>query len=248
LAPGIEPSAVTDDIARSTRLAPALAAIFKGDGDGILWLYASTESGVHIAYPGHGGYPQGYDPRQRRWYARAKEKRAMDWGPPIIDATTQQLTFTVSAPFYKSEGVIAGVAAIDVLIPNVLLKSLISNQWSKRMKSFLVGQSLPEAKGGRELWLLSQESRTIRPDIKAPPPKEAYTSMSEGRNSQECSPFSKKSSQAALKNPTKEKIPSGPLPPSFPTCTLSSSLPKRWSWNCPKRWVKAFPVTPMVKR
>jgi phosphoserine phosphatase RsbU/P len=161
LAPGVEHTqrAVSDDIARLTRLTPGLMGITKEVEGAILWIYASTESGVHISYPGHGGYPKGYDPRQRRWYTRAKQMGAMDWSPPIIDATTRQLTFTVSAPFYKSEGAIAGVAAIDVLIPNVLLKSLISSQWSKRMKSFLVGHSLPDTKEERELWILSQEEQ-----------------------------------------------------------------------------------------
>lgn len=171
IAPGVDPSAASDDILRLTRLTPALAAIAKEMKGTLLWLYASTESGIHISYPGHGGYPEGYDPRQRRWYTLAKKKQKMTWGPPIIDATTGQLTFTVSAPFYNSNDVMVGVAAIDVLIPNVLLKDLISAQWSKRMKSFLVGQSLPDAKGERELWVLSQEEQDYAAGYKGSHPK-----------------------------------------------------------------------------
>jgi sigma-B regulation protein RsbU (phosphoserine phosphatase) len=159
LAPGVAPAAAQDEIARLSRLTPALVGIFEEMEGAILWLYASSESGVHISYPGHGGYPSDYDPRQRPWYTRAKQKMQLNWGPPIVDATTGQLTFTVSSPFYSAGGVMAGVAAIDVLIPKVLLKSLISAQWSQQMKSFMVGFSDPDSDGRRELWILSQDEQ-----------------------------------------------------------------------------------------
>jgi sigma-B regulation protein RsbU (phosphoserine phosphatase) len=158
LAPGINRWEVRDDIARFSSLSPALIGIV-GELDRIFWIYASSESGVHISYPGHGGYPEAYDPRQRPWYIRARKNGKLTWGPPIVDATTRQLTFTVSAPFFKPDGSVAGVAAIDILIPNVLLKSLISSQWSKNMKSFLIGQE--DITGGekRKMWILSQDEQ-----------------------------------------------------------------------------------------
>ena len=70
----------------------------------------------------------------------------------MTDATTNQLTFTVSGSISKPDGSFAGVAAIDVLIPNVLLTSQISSQWSENMKSFLVGSS----EKGESFWILSQ--------------------------------------------------------------------------------------------
>jgi phosphoserine phosphatase RsbU/P len=152
-------AAVNGEISRLQQLSPALTGIFDEIDDALLWLYACTEGGVHISYPGHGGYPQGYDPRQRPWYVRAQKKGRMTWGSPIVDATTRQLTFTVSAPFFDPDDEIAGVAAIDVLIPKVLLKSHISAQWSQQMKSFLVGYSDPDESGRRELWILSQEEQ-----------------------------------------------------------------------------------------
>jgi phosphoserine phosphatase RsbU/P len=159
LAPGVTAAAVNGEIACLQQLSPALSGIYAQIEDALLWIYACTQSGVHISYPGHGGYPQGYDPRQRPWYLRAQKKGRMTWGSPIVDATTHQLTFTVSAPFFGPDDRIAGVAAIDVLIPKVLLTSHISAQWSRRMKSFLVGYSDPEEGGRRELWILSQEEQ-----------------------------------------------------------------------------------------
>ncbi len=160
LAPGVNPENVKSDIQRLTLLSPALKGIAEELGDHLFWIYASLESGVHILYPGHGGYPSNYDPRKRPWYIRAKKQGALIWGEPIVDATTNQLTFTVSAPFYDKNGKFAGVAALDVLIHNVLLKNQISSQWSKNMKSFLVDQSDYSGDGKKELWILSQNIQT----------------------------------------------------------------------------------------
>ena len=151
----VDRASIQDDITHFAGLSPALKGIAGEFGHSLFWIYASLDSGVHISYPGHGGYPQGYDPRQRPWYVQAKSinDNHVRWGPPIADATTNQLTFTVSGPIAKPDGSFAGVAAIDVLVPQVLLESRISSQWSDKMKSFLVGAS----EGGGPFWILSQK-------------------------------------------------------------------------------------------
>jgi sigma-B regulation protein RsbU (phosphoserine phosphatase) len=150
----VDRSSIYSDITSFAGLSPALQGIASEFGQSIFWIYASLESGVHISYPGHGGYPRYYDPRQRPWYTQAQNIKDghVHWGQPIADATTNQLTFTVSGPISKPDGSFAGVAAIDVLIPKVLLQSQISSQWSDKMQSFLVGAS---EKGG-PFWILSQ--------------------------------------------------------------------------------------------
>jgi sigma-B regulation protein RsbU (phosphoserine phosphatase) len=159
----VDRGAIRDDIARFTGLVPALKGIASALDPSLFWIYASLESGVHLSYPGHGGYPDGYDPRLRPWYTQAKNVKEgqVRWGQPVADATTNQLTFTLSGPFSKPDGSFAGVAAIDVLIPNVLLQSQISSQWSDKMQSFLVG-SYEDAES---YWILSQnkeEDDTIK--------------------------------------------------------------------------------------
>jgi sigma-B regulation protein RsbU (phosphoserine phosphatase) len=157
IAPSIAQNDVKTDIDRFTRLIPVMKSIAREFGGELFWIYASLESGVHISYPGHGGYPEDYDPRVRPWYTRAKEKGSILWGPPIVDATTRQLTFTVSAPFFKPDGSLAGVAAIDVLIQQVLLEREISSQWSESMRSFLVGSEDIGGSREKKLWILSQQ-------------------------------------------------------------------------------------------
>ena len=150
----VDRSSIRDDISRLAGLSPVLKGIAGEFGSTLFWIYASLESGVHVSYPGHGGYPKGYDPRQRPWYTQAQNIKDghVRWGEPIADATTNQLTFTLSGPISKPDGSFAGVAAIDVLIPKVLLQSQISSQWSDKMQSFLVGSS----ESWESFWILSQ--------------------------------------------------------------------------------------------
>ncbi len=156
IAPGVLRDSVKEDIGRLPHLVPTLKYITQQFNQQIFWVYACLESGLHISYPGHGGYPPGYDPRLRPWYLNAKKHKGLLWSPPITDATTNQLTFTVSAPFYDSKGALAGVAAIDVLIPKVLLKRQISTQWSQSMRSFMVHWE-PAKNGGQDkIWVLDQ--------------------------------------------------------------------------------------------
>jgi len=154
----VDRAEIRDDIARFTELSPALKGIADEFAHTLFWIYASLESGAHISFPGHGGYPDSYDPRLRPWYtlARNAEEGHVVWGPPVADATTNQLTFTVSGSFLKPDGSFAGVAAIDVLISNVLLTSQISSQWSENMQSFLVNKSEKE----EGFWLLSHNNET----------------------------------------------------------------------------------------
>ena len=59
----VERSAIGDDITRLAGLSPALKVLPVSLVDSLFWIYASLESGAHISFPGHGGYPRGYDPR-----------------------------------------------------------------------------------------------------------------------------------------------------------------------------------------
>lgn len=75
LAPGTIKEDVAKDISRFIRLIPELKSLSQGYGEGLIWAYVSLENGVHISYPGHGGYPTGYDPRKRLWYKGQKVQK-----------------------------------------------------------------------------------------------------------------------------------------------------------------------------
>jgi sigma-B regulation protein RsbU (phosphoserine phosphatase) len=123
----------------------------------LYWQYVSLESGVHAAYPGHGGYPSTYNPQTRPWYILAREKGELAWSTPYIDASTRQVIMTVSMPVRHSDGSFAGVAAIDVLLSEVLQVHELSSQWSTAMRSFLVWSGVKEETGEYGLWIIAQK-------------------------------------------------------------------------------------------
>jgi sigma-B regulation protein RsbU (phosphoserine phosphatase) len=158
LAPGTMKENVTSDIVRFTRLSSALKSINRHYGEGLIWLYVSLENGVHISYPGHGGYPAGYDPRKRPWYEMAKQSKTLIW-LPIVDASTGQLILTVSMPFYRPDGSFAGVAAMDIKITHALMESETASRWSQKMSSFIVGVETGSHSKERKIWVISSQEK-----------------------------------------------------------------------------------------
>jgi sigma-B regulation protein RsbU (phosphoserine phosphatase) len=166
LAPGAIKEAVASDIARLTRLSSALKNMNQRYGEGLIWVYASLENGVHISYPGHGGYPPDYDPRKRSWYEMARESKTPAWFP-IVDATTGQLTLTLSMPFRRPDGSLAGVAAVDIKITHALVESETTSRWSQKMSSFIVGEEIKSLSKKGKIWAISSEEKTSSPGSKA---------------------------------------------------------------------------------
>lgn len=166
LAPGVAAKSVSRDIARLTRLLPVFQGLSKEFGNTLQWAHVSLESGVHVSYPGHGGYPEGYDPRMRPWYINAKEAsykkgsykaERFVWTFPVVDPTTGLVTFTASRRLRRPDGSFAGVVALDVLITQILQESELSSLWSPRMRSFMVESTVNPETGETGLRILAQK-------------------------------------------------------------------------------------------
>jgi len=162
LAPGTIKKDVASDIARFTRLSSTLKSMNQRYGDGIIWVYACLENGLHISYPGHGGYPAGYDPRKRSWYEMAKKSKTPVWFP-VVDATTGQFTLTLSMPFKRPDGSLAGVAAVDIKITNALVEKETISRWSQKMSSFIVGEQTNADSNIKGIWAISLQEKTSFP-------------------------------------------------------------------------------------
>ncbi len=166
LAPGTMKEDVASDIARFTRLSFTLRSLNQQYGEGLHWVYASLESGVHISYPGHGGYPTGYDPRKRPWYKMAKKSKTLTW-LPIVDATTRQLILTLSMPFKYPDGSLAGIAGMDIKITHALGESETTSRWSQGMSSFIVGAETDSSSKKRKIWVISSQEKIPPPGSKS---------------------------------------------------------------------------------
>ncbi|MCP4625928.1 MAG: SpoIIE family protein phosphatase [bacterium] len=159
LAPGTRKADEALDIARFTRLSSTLKSISHQYQEGLYWIYASLENGIHISYPGHGGYPAGYDPRQRPWYKMAIKSNTVSW-LPVVDATTGQLTLTVSMPFRRPDGSLAGVAGMDLKVKYALAESETAARWSQKMSSFVVGVEKNSSSKKEKIWVLSSQNKS----------------------------------------------------------------------------------------
>lgn len=113
LAQGKKPTEVADQLKQISSMPEVYKTLHNIQPDLFLWQYTALESGIHSSYPGKGGYPDSYDPRQRQWY-----KDAVTQGKPIqqllTDLTTGTLILTLAEPVYFGDGKLAGVTALDI--------------------------------------------------------------------------------------------------------------------------------------
>lgn len=140
---GVDRAEVAPDLLRLSTLSESYARLQVENESLIFWQYTALENGVHSVFPGHGGYPGTYDPRQRRWYQLAKLENDLVWAPPLIDATTGQLLLTAAMPVYDAGGAFAGVTAIDVQVLNVLNRLQMQIAVNDEAEGFIVRLAQP---------------------------------------------------------------------------------------------------------
>ena len=134
-APGITEQDAAGAISRLAHLTDTFKTLSMKFGEKLHWASVSLENGVHASYPGHGGYPEGYDPRELAWYTRAADNA--DWTFPTRDPVSGMVTFTVSKRLYYPDRSFAGVASLDILVTNVLAEKQLSSLWSTEMQAFM---------------------------------------------------------------------------------------------------------------
>ena len=134
---------IRDDITRFTRLSPVLKGLAGEFGHVIFWIYASLESGVHLSFPGHGGYPEGYGSPGGALgiYRPGTLEKVIDvWGPPVADVRPTNHLYCLWLHFQYL--LVWRHLLIMVLIPGMFFCShVFMSQWSEKMSSFLIGES-----------------------------------------------------------------------------------------------------------
>jgi hypothetical protein len=76
--------------------------------------FVTLASGVHISYPGMGGYPAGYDGRAQPKYQLAAELPGIRWGHPFVDRYRRIALLPVAISLYDAEGAFLGVAGMEM--------------------------------------------------------------------------------------------------------------------------------------
>lgn len=131
LSPGLSRSRAVGDAARLAPLSAAYRFLRANDPALILLQYTGLESGLFSTYPGHGGFPADYDPRQRAWYQAAARAGTPVIHGPYVSATLRELVFTFAAPVRRADGSLAGVTGIDVLLDDLVRNIQLPTAWPR---------------------------------------------------------------------------------------------------------------------
>jgi sigma-B regulation protein RsbU (phosphoserine phosphatase) len=124
------------DLARISHLTDVYQEINQIRPELFYWQYTALETGIHSSYPGHGGYPAGYDPRKRSWYLEARQSRSQV-RKVVTDATTAKPILTLSQPVYRPDGSFAGVTAIDVAYEQLFADWEIPENWREASETLV---------------------------------------------------------------------------------------------------------------
>ena len=79
-----------------------------------------ADTGLHVAYPGGGSYPDDYDNRKRGWFkdaaavAAEQHNLAATWSKPYLDIAQKQQVMTCSIPILDRKGEFLGTIAFDL--------------------------------------------------------------------------------------------------------------------------------------
>ncbi len=137
LAQGKKPTEVADQLKQISTMPDVYKTLHDIQPDLFLWQYTALESGIHSSYPGKGGYPKSYDPRQRQWYKEAVAK-----GKPIqqllTDLTTGTLILTLAEPVYFRNGKLAGVTALDIDYRQFFADWKIPSEWANNAQRMVL--------------------------------------------------------------------------------------------------------------
>jgi eukaryotic-like serine/threonine-protein kinase len=144
LAPGVDAAAaaIADELGRLVRLRPAFTALMLGTAEGpstgsgpaaadataralildsgvpAFRTFVTLPSGVHVSYPGMGGYLPTYDGRERHKYTitnvLAPGESRVVWGKPRPDRHGRGLVIAAATRVYAADGAMLGVTGLEM--------------------------------------------------------------------------------------------------------------------------------------
>ncbi len=159
---------------------PLFDILYAHEQSRMLWSYVGLKNGLLCTYPGHSGYPDDYDPRQRPWFRAARETGGMAWRS-MVDAVTRQVIFTLSMPVTDQAGNFLGAAGVDIPVNTLLPDNDLSERWTDDMEAVIA--EIKHDEQGRPF--LSVVARRDYPsgetDWRSPPsPKQFVSSDAKG--------------------------------------------------------------------
>ena len=150
LPPGLSRAEARPEIRALSGMLPFYRTLFARHKSLMLFGYVGLASGLHCAYPGHGGYPADYDPRRRPWYQNAASAQGITWDV-MTDAVTRQVLATMALALRAPDGRVLGVAGLDIPMGKLFLDSDLSRAWTDTMRAMVVSLDRKTLSGKPEL-------------------------------------------------------------------------------------------------
>ncbi len=191
LPPGMNREVSAADARKLQRMTPFYRELMREPGRPALRLFTATASGIHSTYPGHGGMPDGFDPRLRPWYTQAVRWAGIIHTPPMVDASTGRYMIASAMKIVDESGQVLGVTGADVALTDILHELQLPESW--RADATIRVVALPGIEGGDELLLIasgdmvdgsSDWSEPLEPDLlvgDSPSFRELSLGVREGR-------------------------------------------------------------------
>lgn len=159
LAPGVKASQVKGDIERLSRLTPLYLGLSRHLKGLVLWQYTALENGLYTAYPGHGGFPEDYDPRKQIWYSAVADSNS-DWTDQFVDEMTGQRVISVSRGLTGPTGQVAGVTTLIIPIRNLLERRLLLENIPNQTRAYVTYLTSRPATGKMGIRVIAHEGTT----------------------------------------------------------------------------------------
>lgn len=118
--------------------------------------YVCLEDGLHMSFPGKGGYPDGYDGRDRPWYTAGIDAAGFEFIGPMRDLVTGETRMTCAAPVRAGERVV-GVTAVDISLQDVLDALELPPELALGSEALVVGY----AEGGLDVLMAARDGGLI---------------------------------------------------------------------------------------
>jgi len=107
-------------------------------GTPVAKVYVGLTNGLFNVYPGHGGFPRTFEPRQRPWYKLAEGTHGPQWGAPHADVAGLGLILPCATALHNREGEPLGVVGLDVTFDFIIDKLLEPEDFPAGSEAFLL--------------------------------------------------------------------------------------------------------------
>jgi len=154
---GVSQAAAKEIKDKVSHIIPVYRSLGNKHPDLVLWQLTGFENGMYTVFPAFRPMPMMRSDFETDWYQLAKQRKRIVWSKPTVDPITMKMVFTVSLPFYESDGEIAGVTAIVVPVDVFLQEDQHIRELSHNIRSLLVRPEAQSPAAETSIRILARE-------------------------------------------------------------------------------------------